>query len=111
MVFAALAAVLMVGWSARSVLEDPARFLWGNRLDSVLGAWGQWWRSQPGAEGGITRWVSFPDGEQGALLYPVGHMLASPAQALWGPVAAHNLLAALYLLLTAGITGLLKTEN
>lgn len=106
----ALAALLLVGVSARSVVQDPSGILWGDRVDSVHGAWTHWWRARPGSEGDVTRWVSFPDGERGALLYPLGHIMASPAQALWGPVAAHNLLAVLYLLLTAAFTGLLTAR-
>ena len=106
----ALLAVLLVGWSARAVLEDPTGSLWGNRLDSVHSAWVHWWRTMPRTEGGVSRWVSFPHGEQGTTHNPVGYMVVSPIQALWGPVAAHNLLAVLYLLLTAVGTGLLTAH-
>ena len=92
------------------MVQDPTGILWGDRADGVYGAWGHWWRNLPQAAGGVSHWVNYPDGVRGTLLFPQGYLMSTPVYYLLGPVAAHNLLAALYLLFVAAATGLLAAR-
>ncbi len=82
-------ALLLV--SARPVgLDTTGRFI-GSATDALHHAWGLWWFAHGEGEGEITRLVSFPTGERGALLSPLVAIASLPAQALLGPAFAYNL--------------------
>lgn len=105
-----VAVVALVLWAAQGVWADPAHLVWGDRADTVHHVWGHWWMAQAGAEGGVTQWVSIPDGEHGSVLTPLGNLLVRPALWLGGAVFAYNLLSVLYLLFDAGAVGLLAAR-
>jgi 4-amino-4-deoxy-L-arabinose transferase-like glycosyltransferase len=104
---APLAVLALALWSMRVVLPDPVHLIWGDRADTIHHVWGHWWMAQSGAEGGLTTWVSYPTGEWGSVLAPVGSLLVRPVVWLGGAVLAYNLLSLLYLLFDALAVGLL----
>ncbi len=103
----AAAVLVLVLWSARGVLLDPAGLILGDRPDTIHHVWGQWWMAQSGAEGGLSTWTSYPSGEYGSVLCPLGNLLVRPVEWLGGAVLAYNLLSVLYLLFDALAVGLL----
>ncbi len=93
----ALLALLLL-WSARPVgLDTTGRFV-GTATDALHHAWGLWWFAHGEGEGAITRLVSFPTGERGALLSPLVALGSLPWQWLGGPALAYNVACAATLL-------------
>jgi hypothetical protein len=94
----ALVLLALALYSAGPVLADPRWRVWGAQADTVHHVWGHWWALQQPWSSGSTQLVSFPFGEEGSLLVPLGTLLLRPLAALAGPHLAYNLLSLLYLL-------------
>lgn len=98
---AAAVVIVLVLLAARGVLVDPAGALWGNAIDTVHHAWGQWWWGQPGHEGDVNTLTSTPFGERGALLSPLTAIVTAPVRMLGGAILAYNLSIVATILLDA----------
>lgn len=103
----AVAAVGLTLWALRDVLGDLTGRYFGDRVDSAYAVWALWWDAQPGAEGEVSRWISYPYGERGSILVPLASWLTRPAQWLLGPMYAFNTLVLGYILADCAAVGVL----
>ena len=103
-------AAALVVWTMAPVLPDlTGRFL-GTATDAVHHAWGLWWSTQAIGADGLSRVVSYPAGERGALLSPLTVTLVQPWFSLGHAGLAYNAVCAGGLLSASAGVGLLAAR-